>query len=136
MHGVLLTQIDLPVAHGRGARAKPIVLRSHAVPRRVALGTETVGFLQSAFYGLRKIECPSSAVALLTGMIALEIPLTAHEGYRRSGGKRRMLPSPRRTRPRSRRTPSRPCKRAVADARGRSSEPLRCRHNHRSMGVR
>src|SRR5215217_7988938 len=83
---MLLAQVDLPAAHGREARAKPIVLRSHAVARRVALGTETVGFLQSALYGLRKIEHPISAVALPTGRVALKVPLTAHEGYSMAAG--------------------------------------------------
>src|SRR5215203_4696955 len=106
MHGVLLAQVDLPAAHGRGAWAQLIVLRSHAVARRVTFGTETVGFLEPAFHGLRAIGHPSRAVALLTGMVASKVPVTAHRGYLRSGGKRRKLPSPRRVRRRSRRTPS------------------------------
>jgi len=48
MHGVLLAVVDLPAAHDCRTRAKPVVARDHAVAWRVALGTETVGFLESA----------------------------------------------------------------------------------------
>src|SRR5215212_6706151 len=132
---MLLAVVALTAAHGRGARAKSVAAGSHAVAWRVALGTEAIGFFEPAVGGLREVGHPSSAVALLTGRVALKVPLTAHERYRRSGGKRRTPPSPRRVRLCSRRTPSPLCKRGCASARGRSSEPLRCRHDPQWMEV-
>jgi hypothetical protein len=55
-------------------------------------------------------------------------------GYPRSGGKRRLLPSPRRARLYSRRTPSHLCRHR--DALGKRSAPLRCRRDPRWMGAR
>src|SRR5215212_8914618 len=55
-----------------GTGAKSIVTVPHAVAWRVASGTGAVGFLKSAVYGLRAIENPARAVALLTEMIALQ----------------------------------------------------------------
>jgi hypothetical protein len=37
----------------------------------MSFGTETVGFLKLAIFGLRVIEYPPCAVALTTGMIAV-----------------------------------------------------------------
>jgi hypothetical protein len=62
----------------------------------VALGTETIGFFEPAAHGLISIGHPARAVALRAGMFASKVPATAQEGYRRSGGKRRTFPSPRR----------------------------------------
>ena len=55
-----------------GTGAKSIVTVPHAVAWRVAFGTGAVGFLKSAVYGLRAIENPARAVALLTEMIAFQ----------------------------------------------------------------
>src|SRR4051794_4915854 len=105
VRGVILAQVGLPAAHGRGARAKPVFTGSRTVARRVAPGAEAVGPFEPAAHGLREVGHPSRAVALPTGMVVPKDPLTAHEGYLRSGGKRRTLLSPRRVRRRSRRTP-------------------------------
>src|SRR5215212_6387042 len=91
---VLLAVVAQPASHGCGTRAKVTVPVSHAVARRVTLGTETVGFLKLAVFGLRAIGHPARAVALPAVIIAPKVPVTAHEGYQRSGGKRRTLPSP------------------------------------------
>src|SRR5215204_6191400 len=93
-YGVLLAVVAWPAAHGRGARARVTPARSHAVAWRVTLGTETVGFLELAVFGLRAIGHPARVVALPAGMIAFEVPVTAHESHRRNGGRRRKLPSP------------------------------------------
>jgi hypothetical protein len=79
-------------------------------------------------------RAPSRAVALPTEKIALRVPVTVHEGCQRSGGKRRTLPSPRRVRRCSRRTPSHLCRRG--GARGRSSAPPRCHRGPRSVSAR
>jgi hypothetical protein len=136
VRGVLPAIVAPPEAHGRGARAKPVAVRSHAVARRAALGTEAVCLLEPAFYGLGSVGHPARAVAPPTGKIALGVPVTAHGGYRRSGGRRRRLPPPRRARRRSRRTPGRPCRRGGAGARERSGAPPRSRHEPRTMGAR
>ena len=73
----------------------------------MAFGTQTIRFLKPANYGLRAIGHPARTVALPTGTIASKVPVTAYESYRRSGRKRRTLPSPRRIRRRSRPTPCR-----------------------------
>jgi hypothetical protein len=69
-YDVLLAVVAWPAAHGRGARAEVTTAGSHAVARRVTLGTELVGFLKLAIFGLRAIEHPPCAVALTTEMIA------------------------------------------------------------------
>jgi hypothetical protein len=136
IRGVLRAIAGPPEAQGRGARAKPVVVRSHAVARRAALGAEAVGLLEPAICALRAVQHLTRAVALPAGKIALGVPVTAHGSYRRSGGKRTTLPSPRRYRRRSRRTPLRPRRRGDTGSRGKSSAPPRCRHDPRSMGAR
>ena len=121
---VLLAVVAQPAAHGRGARAKPPVTEPHAVAWRVTLGTEAVGYLEPAIYGLRVIGHPARAVALPAVIIAFEVPVIAHESYRRSGRRRRTLLSPRRARLRSRRIPSHLCTRRDAGALGKRSAPL------------
>src|SRR5215213_6971450 len=68
---VLLAVVALPAAHGRSAGAKVTAAGSHAVAWRMTFGTETVGFLKLAIFGLRAIEYPPRAVALTTEMIAV-----------------------------------------------------------------
>jgi hypothetical protein len=131
----LLAVVAQPAAHGCGARAKVTAAVSHAVAWRVTLGTEAVGYLELAVFGLRAIGCPARAVALQAGIVALKVPATAHASYRRSGGKRRRLPSHRLLRRRSRRTPSHLCRRGDAGARDRSSAPL-CRPDARGVVLR
>jgi len=80
-YDVLLAVVAWPAAHGRGAGAKVSTAGSHAVAWRVTLGTQTVGFLKLAIFGLRAIEHPPRAVALTTEMIALKGPVIAHERY-------------------------------------------------------
>src|SRR3954447_2228353 len=78
MHGVLLAVVDLPAAHDCRTRAKPVVVRYHAVAWRAALGTKAVGLLEPAFCGLRSIGHPARAVAPPTGIIiALKVLVTA-----------------------------------------------------------
>ena len=55
-------------------------------------------------------------------------------GYPRNDGRRSTLPSPRRPRPRSQRTPSLPGRHR--DALGKRSAPLRCRRDRQWMGAR
>ena len=69
---MILAVVASPAAHHRGVGAKSIATVPHAVAWRVAFGTKAVGFLNSAVYGLRAIENPARAVALLTQMIALQ----------------------------------------------------------------
>ena len=69
---MLLAVVAWPAAHGRGARAKMTAAGSHAVAWRVTFGTETIGFLKLAIFGLRAIEYPPRAVALTTVMIAVQ----------------------------------------------------------------
>jgi hypothetical protein len=71
-YDVLLAVVALPAAPGREAGAKVTAARSHAVAWRVTFGTETVGFLELAIFGLRAIEHPARAVALTTEMIAVQ----------------------------------------------------------------
>jgi hypothetical protein len=68
---MLLAVVAFPATHGRGAVAKVTTAGFHAVAWRVTLGTETVGFLKLAIFGLRAIEHPPCAVALTTEMIAV-----------------------------------------------------------------
>src|SRR5215208_1063546 len=68
---MLLAVVAFHATHGRGARAKLTAAGSHAVARRMAFGTETVGFLKLAIFGLRALEHPACAVALTTEMIAV-----------------------------------------------------------------
>ena len=68
---MLLAVVAFPAAHGRGAGAKVTAAGSHAVAWRVTFGTETVGFLELAIFGLRAIEHPPRAVAITTEMIAV-----------------------------------------------------------------
>src|SRR5215212_6467964 len=88
---VLLAVVAWPASHGRGTRAKVTVPVSHTVARRAAAGTETVGFLKLAVFGLRAIGRPARAAALPAVIIALKVPATAHESYRSSVGRRRTL---------------------------------------------
>src|SRR4051794_32959779 len=72
---MILAAVASLAAHHRGTGgtgAKSIVTVPHAVAWRVAFGTGAVGFLKSAVYGLRAIENPARAVALLTEMIAFQ----------------------------------------------------------------
>ena len=69
---MILAVVASPAAHHRGVSAKSIATVPHAVAWRVAFGTKAVGFLNSAVYGLRAIENPARAVALLTQMIAVQ----------------------------------------------------------------
>jgi len=68
---MLLAAVAFSATHGRGAGAKLTTAGSHAVAWRMAFGTETVGFLKLAIFGLRAIEHPPRAVALTTEMIAV-----------------------------------------------------------------
>ena len=68
---MLLAVVAFPAAPGRGAGAKVTAAGSHAVARRMTFGTQTVGFLKLAIFGLRAIEHPARAVALTTEMIAI-----------------------------------------------------------------
>jgi hypothetical protein len=77
---MLLAVVAFPATPGRGAGAKLTTAGSHAVAWRVTFGTETVGFFNLAIFGLRTIEHPPRAVAFPTGMIALRVYVTAHEG--------------------------------------------------------
>jgi hypothetical protein len=70
-YDVLLAVVARPAAHGRGARAKATAAGSHAVARRVALGTEAVGFLEPAVFGLRVVGHPARAAAPTTEIIAV-----------------------------------------------------------------
>ena len=70
-YDVLLTVVAWPAALGRRAGAKVSTAGSHAVAWRVAFGTEKVGFLKLATFGLRAIEHPARAVALTTERIAV-----------------------------------------------------------------
>src|SRR5215213_3631499 len=70
-YDVLLAVVAWPAAHSRGAGAKATAAGSHAVAWRVTLGTETVGLLKLAIFGLRAIEHPARAAALTTEMIAV-----------------------------------------------------------------
>src|SRR5215217_3587180 len=69
---MILAVVASPAAHHRGVSAKSIATVPYAVAWRVAFGTKAVGFLNSAVYGLRAIENPARAVALLIQMIALQ----------------------------------------------------------------
>ena len=60
---MLPAAVTLPAAHGRRTRAEPTVAGYHAVPRRVALGTEAVGPLEPAAHGLGPVGHPARAVA-------------------------------------------------------------------------
>jgi hypothetical protein len=71
-YDVLPAVVACTAAHGRGAVAKVTTAGSHAVAWRVTFGTETVGFLKFAIFDLRAIENPARAVALTTGMIAVQ----------------------------------------------------------------
>jgi hypothetical protein len=68
---VLLAVVARSAAHGRGAGAKVTEAGSHAEAWRVVFGTETIGFLKLPIFGLRAIEHPPRAVALMTEMIAV-----------------------------------------------------------------
>ncbi len=57
-YDVLLAVVAWPAAPGRGAGAKVATAGSHAVARRMTFGTEAVGFLKRALFGLRAIEHP------------------------------------------------------------------------------
>ena len=70
-HAVLLAVVARPAAHGRGKGTKVTAAGSHAVAWRVASGTEAVGFLKLAVFGLRAIEHPARAAALMTEVIAV-----------------------------------------------------------------
>lgn len=66
---VLLAEVAWPAAPARGADAKVTAAGSHAVARRVTFGTEAVGFLEPAIFGLRAIEHPPRAVdGILRGL--------------------------------------------------------------------
>jgi hypothetical protein len=75
MRGVLPAVVGPPAAHGRGARAKPVVLRSHAQARRAALGAGAAGPLEPAFNGLESIGHPARAFAPPAGKIAQTVQL-------------------------------------------------------------
>jgi hypothetical protein len=87
---VLLAVVAWPAAHGRGAGAKVTTAASDAVAWRMSFGTQTVGFLKLAIFGLRAIEHPACAVALTTEMIAVHASCpyvrTALTHARRSDG--------------------------------------------------
>ena len=68
---VLLAVVAWPAAPGRGAGAKVSTAGSHAVAWRMTFGTQTVGFLKLAIFGLRAIEHLARAVALATERIAV-----------------------------------------------------------------
>ena len=70
-YDVLLTVVACTAADGRGTRAQVTTAGSHAVAWRMTFGTQTVGFLKIAIFGLRAIEHPPRAVALPTEMIAV-----------------------------------------------------------------
>jgi hypothetical protein len=63
---MLLAVVAFPATHGRGAGAQLTTAGSHAVAGHMAFGTETVGFLKLAIFGLRAIEYPPRAVAITT----------------------------------------------------------------------
>jgi hypothetical protein len=88
---VILAVVAWPQAPGRGAGAKVTIAGSHAVARRMTLGTETVGFLEPVIFGLRAIEHPARAVALTTVMITVQASCpslrTALTQSRRSEGR-------------------------------------------------
>jgi hypothetical protein len=69
---MLLAVVVCTAAHGRGAGAQLTTAGSHAVAWRMSFGTEPVGFLKLAIFGLRAIEHPARAVAITTGMIAVQ----------------------------------------------------------------
>ena len=68
---MLIAVVAFPATHGRGAGAKATAAGSHAVAWRMSFGTETVGFLKLAIFGLRAIEHPPRAVALTTEFIVV-----------------------------------------------------------------
>jgi hypothetical protein len=71
-YDVLFAVVSQPAAHGRGTVAKVTAADFHAVAWRMSFGTETVGFLKLAIFGLRAIEYPARAVALTTEIIVLQ----------------------------------------------------------------
>jgi hypothetical protein len=87
---MLLAVVAFPAAHGRGAGAQLTTAGSHAVAGHMAFGTEPVGFLELAIFGLRAIEHPACALALTTEMIAVQASCpslqTASTQPRRSEG--------------------------------------------------
>src|SRR5215204_901773 len=68
---VLLAVVAWPAALGRGAGTKLTTAGSHAVAWRMAFGTQTLGFLKLAIFGLRAIEYPARPVTIATEMIAV-----------------------------------------------------------------
>jgi hypothetical protein len=58
---------------------------SHAVARRVTFGTEAVGFLEPAIFGLRAIEHPYRAVGGILRGLAPEGSLAGRRAVRRAG---------------------------------------------------
>jgi hypothetical protein len=62
---------------------------SHAVARRVTFGTEAVGFLEPAIFGLRAIEHPPRAVGGILRGLAPEGSLAGRRAVRRGAGEAR-----------------------------------------------
>ena len=68
---MLLAVVAWPAALGHGTISKVGTAGSHAVAWRISFGTQTVGFLKLAIFGLRAIEHTARAVAIATEMIAV-----------------------------------------------------------------